>query len=113
MTNYRGHKECKFMLSCNSVFLLHCFQAPVQLFTLEGRYATALYSAATKKKALAQVEKDLGVFNVSSIYKYEYDIHTRVTAWALLAALSVTVIHECNNSLFVAIAMVTNNELLH
>merc|ERR1712002_292245 len=38
-------------------------KAPVQLFTLEGRYATALYSAATKQKALPQVEKDLLAFN--------------------------------------------------
>ena len=34
-------------------------QPPVQVFGTEGRYATALYSAATKKKALAAVEKDL------------------------------------------------------
>ncbi|XP_034660789.1 ATP synthase subunit O, mitochondrial [Drosophila subobscura] len=32
---------------------------PVQLFGLEGRYATALYSAATKMSQLDQVEKDL------------------------------------------------------
>ncbi|BFF89351.1 ATP synthase subunit O mitochondrial [Drosophila madeirensis] len=32
---------------------------PVQLFGLEGRYATALYSAATKLSQLDQVEKDL------------------------------------------------------
>ncbi|ENN82040.1 ATP synthase subunit O, mitochondrial-like [Dendroctonus ponderosae] len=32
---------------------------PVQIFGIEGRYATALYSAATKKKTLDSVEKDL------------------------------------------------------
>ncbi|KAG5341200.1 ATPO synthase, partial [Acromyrmex charruanus] len=32
---------------------------PVQVFGLEGRYATALFSAATKQKALDAVEKDL------------------------------------------------------
>ncbi|XP_055374353.1 ATP synthase subunit O, mitochondrial [Condylostylus longicornis] len=32
---------------------------PVQVFGTEGRYATALYSAATKMKQLDQVEKDL------------------------------------------------------
>ncbi|XP_059621925.1 ATP synthase subunit O, mitochondrial [Phlebotomus argentipes] len=32
---------------------------PVQLFGVEGRYATALYSAATKLKQLEAVEKDL------------------------------------------------------
>jgi len=31
----------------------------VQLFGIEGRYATALYSAASKEKQLDQVEKDL------------------------------------------------------
>lgn len=32
---------------------------PVQIFGLEGRYATALYSAATKLKQLESVEKEL------------------------------------------------------
>ncbi|XP_016985708.1 ATP synthase subunit O, mitochondrial [Drosophila rhopaloa] len=32
---------------------------PLQVFGLEGRYATALYSAATKLNQLDQVEKDL------------------------------------------------------
>lgn len=34
-------------------------KAPVQVFGLEGRYATALYSAASKQKQLDVVEKDL------------------------------------------------------
>ncbi|XP_066984402.1 ATP synthase subunit O, mitochondrial [Macrobrachium rosenbergii] len=33
-------------------------QPPVQVFGLEGRYATALYSAAKKKNALDAVDKD-------------------------------------------------------
>lgn len=32
---------------------------PIQLFGLEGRYATALYTAATKMKQLESVEKEL------------------------------------------------------
>jgi len=32
---------------------------PIQIFGLEGRYATALYSAATKLKQLESVEKEL------------------------------------------------------
>ena len=32
---------------------------PIQVFGLEGRYAVALYSAATKQKSLQNVEKDL------------------------------------------------------
>ncbi|XP_061387241.1 ATP synthase subunit O, mitochondrial [Musca vetustissima] len=38
---------------------------PVQVFGLEGRYATALYSAATKLKQLDQVEKDLLAFQAT------------------------------------------------
>lgn len=34
-------------------------KAPLQVFGLEGRYAQALYSAATKMKSLESVEKDL------------------------------------------------------
>lgn len=34
-------------------------KAPVQVFGVEGRYATALYSAATKLKSLEAVEKDV------------------------------------------------------
>lgn len=34
-------------------------KAPVQVFGVEGRYATALYSAATKMKTLDAVEKDM------------------------------------------------------
>merc|ERR1712203_889137 len=40
-------------------------QPPVQVFGTEGRYATALYSAATKKKALDAVEKDLNTFQAT------------------------------------------------
>ncbi|CAG9766075.1 unnamed protein product [Ceutorhynchus assimilis] len=32
---------------------------PIQIFGIEGRYATALYSAASKQKSLEGVEKDL------------------------------------------------------
>ncbi|XP_063249300.1 ATP synthase subunit O, mitochondrial [Prinia subflava] len=32
---------------------------PIQVYGLEGRYATALYSAASKEKKLEQVEKEL------------------------------------------------------
>ncbi|NWZ17187.1 ATPO synthase, partial [Agelaius phoeniceus] len=34
-------------------------QPPIQVYGLEGRYATALYSAASKQKKLEQVEKEL------------------------------------------------------
>ena len=35
------------------------FQPPTQYFGIDGRYATALYSAAIKSKNLETVEKDL------------------------------------------------------
>jgi F-type H+-transporting ATPase subunit O len=38
---------------------------PIQIFGIEGRYATALFSAASKTKALDAVEKDLTAFQVS------------------------------------------------
>lgn len=38
---------------------------PVQLFGIDGRYATALYSAATKQKTLDAVEKDLLKFQAA------------------------------------------------
>lgn len=59
---YWKYCYCYVCIEADQTLLL---QAPVQLFTLEGRYATALYSAATKQKALGDVEKDLKEFNVS------------------------------------------------
>ncbi|XP_050348505.1 ATP synthase subunit O, mitochondrial [Nymphalis io] len=38
---------------------------PIQVFSLEGRYASALYSAASKSKALDTVEKELTQFQQS------------------------------------------------
>lgn len=41
-------------------------QPPVQVFGVEGRYATALYSAAMKKKSLDAVDKDIKELSVST-----------------------------------------------
>lgn len=38
---------------------------PVQVFSLEGRYAAALYSACSKNKNLDTVEKELSQFQQS------------------------------------------------
>ncbi|XP_042208033.1 ATP synthase subunit O, mitochondrial-like [Homarus americanus] len=46
-----------------SVAAKQLVQPPVQVFGLEGRYATALYSAASKEKALDAVDKDMKVFS--------------------------------------------------
>jgi len=42
-----------------SVATRNLIQPPVQVFGTEGRYATALYSAAMKKKSLDVVDKDM------------------------------------------------------
>lgn len=71
----RKKKHITFMMAARSPALIlarqlstssasqQLIKAPVQLFSLEGRYATALYSAATKQKVLPQVEKDLKDFS--------------------------------------------------
>ncbi|KAI5106919.1 ATP synthase subunit O, mitochondrial, partial [Silurus meridionalis] len=38
-------------------------QPPIQVYGVEGRYATALYSAASKQKNLDKVEQELGRVN--------------------------------------------------
>jgi F-type H+-transporting ATPase subunit O len=38
---------------------------PIQLYGLEGRYATAIYTAAAKKNQLSAVEKDFQNISVS------------------------------------------------
>lgn len=40
-------------------------KTPVQVFGLEGRYATALYSAASKQKQLEAVERELNQLQVA------------------------------------------------
>merc|ERR1712226_708684 len=42
---------------------LQMVKPPVAVYGVEGRYATALYSAASKQKALDAVEKDLNAFS--------------------------------------------------
>ena len=43
-------------------FFFFYHQAPITLFGLEGRYATALYTAAARQNSLDAVEKDLSAF---------------------------------------------------
>ena len=40
-------------------------QAPIQVFGIEGRYAHALFSAASRRNAIEKVEKELADFQVS------------------------------------------------
>lgn len=43
----------------SSVATQQMVKPPIQVFGVDGRYATALYSAASKQKTLSNVEKDL------------------------------------------------------
>lgn len=54
-----GRSLCAFHTV--SVYL----QPPIQLYGVEGRYATALYSAASKQGNLETVEKELVTVSVS------------------------------------------------
>lgn len=53
--------EIDSFVLCINFYTLYFFplKPPIQVFGLEGRYATALYSAASKQKKLDQVEKEL------------------------------------------------------
>ena len=48
-------------------FVIDVFQAPIKVFGVEGRYAHALFSAASKSNSLEKVEKELGQVQVISI----------------------------------------------
>ncbi|XP_033111622.1 ATP synthase subunit O, mitochondrial-like [Anneissia japonica] len=49
-------------LSTSSIRQGQLVKTPIQVYGVGGRYATALYSAATKEKQLDQVDKDLNDF---------------------------------------------------
>nr|CAG4649713.1 EOG090X0EB8 [Scapholeberis mucronata] len=51
-----------FSTSSNTLQLV---KAPIQVYGLEGRYASALYSAASKQKSLEKVEKELKDFQAT------------------------------------------------
>lgn len=48
----------------------HVLQPPIAIFGIEGRYANALYSAASKQKNLAVVEKDLLKVKVHTSFRF-------------------------------------------
>ncbi len=52
-------------------------QPPIQVYGVEGRYATALFSAASKQKCLDKVEQELGRVTVS----YTLDLRLFVSAY--------------------------------
>ncbi|XP_052825806.1 ATP synthase subunit O, mitochondrial [Octopus bimaculoides] len=53
-------------------------KAPVQVFGIEGRYATALYSAATKENKLDLVQKDLTALKVNPIISFNLYVRKKI-----------------------------------
>ena len=59
--NHDNNKNHPALVSPSSTRI----KAPIDVYGVEGRYATALFSAASKKKQLDQVEQELGKLSVS------------------------------------------------
>ena len=90
---------------------LNLVQPPTQVFGIEGRYATALYSAATKKKALAAVEKDLKTFEATlkkdarlADFLADPSVKKGLKAEGLGAACDTLKMNELSKNLFLALA---------
>ena len=86
-------------------------QPPIQVFGTEGRYATALYSAATKKKALDTVEKDLKTFQATlkkdarlADFLADPSIKKSLKADGLSGACDKLKMNELSKNLFLALA---------
>ncbi|XP_043928895.1 ATP synthase subunit O, mitochondrial isoform X3 [Protopterus annectens] len=60
MLQYNSQKNQVRHFSTSVVKPAALVKPPIQVYGLEGRYATALYSAASKQKKLEQVEKEMG-----------------------------------------------------
>ena len=86
-------------------------QPPVQVYGIEGRYATALYSAATKNKALPAVEKDLKTFEATlkkdprlAEFLADPSIKKSLKADGLASACDKLKMNELSKNLFLALA---------
>ena len=86
-------------------------QPPIQVFGTEGRYATALYSAASKKNALDAVEKDLRGFQDTlkkdgrlGDFLEDPSIQKTTKAQGLAAACDKLKMNELSKNLFLAMA---------
>uniref|UniRef100_A0A672SW73 ATP synthase peripheral stalk subunit OSCP, mitochondrial n=1 Tax=Sinocyclocheilus grahami TaxID=75366 RepID=A0A672SW73_SINGR len=56
-----------YIFQKKTTLVSNVFIPPIQVYGVEGRYATALFSAASKQKSLDKVEQELG--RVSSLIK--------------------------------------------
>ncbi|KAH8281074.1 hypothetical protein KR054_009726, partial [Drosophila jambulina] len=70
---------------------------PVQVFGLEGRYATALYSAASKLSQLDQVEKDLTALQAT--IKSDKKLREYVTSPIINKKVMATALKEASEKL--------------
>ncbi|XP_017848804.1 ATP synthase subunit O, mitochondrial [Drosophila busckii] len=70
---------------------------PVQVFGLEGRYATALYSAASRMNQLDQVEKDLNA--LQSTMKSDKKLREQVTSPIINKKVMATALKEASAKL--------------
>ncbi|KAL2081639.1 hypothetical protein ACEWY4_023492 [Coilia grayii] len=62
-----GFGQVRYFSSSVARPVAKLIKPPIQVYGVEGRYATALFSAASKQKNLDQVEQDLG--RVASLIK--------------------------------------------
>ena len=86
-------------------------QPPIQVYGIEGRYATALFSAASKKKALDTVEKDLKTFQATlkkdprlADFLADPSIKKSLKADGLTGACDKLKMNELSKNLFLALA---------
>merc|ERR1711988_192062 len=86
-------------------------QPPVQVFGTEGRYATALFSAASKKKSLEVVEKDLKTFHATlkkdqrlADFLADPSIKRGLKAEGLASACDKLKMNELSKNLFLTLA---------
>merc|ERR1711893_415865 len=94
-----------------SVQRLQLVQPPVQVFGTEGRYATAPFSAASKKKSLDAVEKDLKTFQATlkkdqrlADFLADPSIKRGLKAQGLASACDKLKMNELSKNLFLALA---------
>jgi len=90
---------------------LQLVKPPVAVYGVEGRYATALYSAASKQKALDAVEKDLNAF-AAQIQKdkrlqdflHDPSVNKGLKAQGMTAACDKMNMNALSKNLFLAMA---------
>ena len=108
---YFSHLRVFTRTLSTSTSRLQLVQTPIQVFGTEGRYATALYSAATKKKALDAVEKDLKTFSQTlkkdgrlADFLADPSIQKSLKAQGLVSACDKLKMNELSKNLFLALA---------